>query len=122
MSAGAFTRAFYDTNNGIRLAIRVQPETLAATLGGTVNASKTAPADQGYPRATVHKSRKSPGIHARTVTLQFTATPPTGYKVGSTYILPVMDLAVWTNLSEGAVCTYLGVAAEVVSTNPEKIR
>lgn len=122
MSAGVFTRSRYTTDAGIVVPIRVQPETLTATLGASANSGSTNDVTPGYPRATVSKSRRSIGIHARTVTLKFTGTAPTGYAANQTYTIPVMSRTVWLTLSEGVTCTYLTVAAEVVSVNPEKIR
>lgn len=122
MSAGVFTRARYETNLGVVVPIRVQPETLTAVLGSANNASADEDITIGYPRAVSSRSQRSPGIHARTVTLKFTAAPPTGYAVGQTYRIPVMQEEVWNALGEGIECNYLGVAAEVVSVRAEKIR
>lgn len=121
MSSGVFSRSKYETNLGVVVAIRVQPETIAATLGGAPNAAPADDITTGYPRATVSKSRRSVGIHARMVTIAFT-TPPTGYAVGQTHSLPVLTEAVWDGLAEGVACTYLGVAATVVSVTAEKVR
>lgn len=123
MSAGKFTKGKYQTNGGIVVPIRVQPETLSATLGQGTNSSVTGEIVPGYPRATISRSKRSVGIHARSVTLRFTgATPPTGYAAGETYRIPVMSPTVWNALGEGVSATYLGAPAEVVSTSPEKIR
>jgi len=122
MSSGVFTRAKYTTDAGTIVPIRVQPETLAATLGGTANATAAGAVTPGYPKATVSKSRRAYGIHARTVTLAFIGTPPDGYAPNQTLTIPVMSLTVWQGLSEGVACTYLAKTAEVVSVNPEKIR
>lgn len=123
MSAGLFTKGKYTTNAGVVVAIRVQPETLSATLGGTANASASGAVTPGYPRATVSKSKRSVGIHARTVTLRFVgAAAPAGYASNQTYTIPVMSAALWDTLAEETACTYQATPATVVSTSPEKIR
>ena len=121
MSAGAFITAFYTTNAGNKVAVRLQPETTQVILGGGTNVPGTGPADSGWPSAVVSKSRRGIGIHPRLATVKFTGTPPTGYKAGSTYRIVVLNEAVWTPLGKGSIGQYLGQDIEVVSTTPEKI-
>lgn len=122
MSAGAFTRSFYTTNAGNVVPIRVQPETLQATIGGVGNLSAGGPATAGFPSATVSGSRRGIGIHPRTVTLTITGAPPTGYKLAQSYTIPVVNQAAWDAAITGTVASYLGAAAEVLSANPERIK
>ncbi len=122
MSAGAFERTRYTTDGGAQVNIRVQPETLAASLGGTVNAGSATAADAGYPSAIVSKSRRGIGIHPRTVTVKFQgASVPAGYLAGQSYTIPVMSDSAWANLASGSSITYLGTACDFISKNPEKI-
>jgi len=123
MSAGVFELYFYETNGGLKSAIRLQPETIQAVLGGAVNASATGPATVGSPRVRVSASRRANGIHPRTVTVRFTTgTAPTGYAMGQTYTLPVLTETVWDGITDGAAMTYLGTTGTVVSKDSEKIK
>lgn len=121
MSAGAFKRAFYETNVGNIAPIRVQPETIAATVGG-LNASATGPKTPGFPGVSVSRSRRSRGIHPRLATVTFTGTPPTGYLAGQSYAIPILTPARWANIGEGDTGTYLGQPIEVVSVTDEAIK
>jgi hypothetical protein len=122
MSAGAFLAdAKYESNNGSVHAIRVQPETLQLSIGGTANASPAGDVDSPF-RARVGRSNGGYGLKPRAVTVRFTGTPPTGYKAGETYRVPVMQSTLWDTANAGTVCEYLGVAGVVVSTSPESIR
>lgn len=121
MSAGNFVNAIYVTDNGDKVPIKVQPETLTATVGGGANASGAAPADAGFPSADSSRSKKSIGIHARTVSLKFTATSPTGYAANSILRIPVMTQAAWTAATKGSVVNYLGVAGVVTGRSPEYV-
>lgn len=122
MSAGAFDpTAKYESNTGSIHSIRVQPETLALTIGGTANAVPAGAVDSPF-RAQVSRSNGAYGLKPRAVTIRFTAAPPTGYKADETYTLPVMQATLWDTANAGTVCEYLGVAGIVVSTSPESIR
>lgn len=123
MSAGEFVRTFYklDTGNGGGIVrARVQPETLAAEINSVANAGATGP-------ATVPITAKSSGgknefgVNMRSVTLEFTSSPPDGYS-GDPVSIPVLQedtFAAWTN---GETGTYLGVAVEVIGRSPETVR
>ena len=122
MSAGAFTTdSKYETNQGSIHAIRLQPETLALTIGETANTSPDGAVDSPF-RARVSRSNGAYGLKPRTVTVRFTAAPPEGYKADQTYTLPVLQPTLWDTANAGTVCEYLGVAGVVVSTSPESIR
>lgn len=122
MSAGNFTLSFYATNASFIAPARIQPETLLATFGSGPNATPGGPATAGIPRIIISKSRKAYGIHPRTVTVRFTATPPTGYALGQTYTIPVLTQGAWDAVTDGATGTYLGVATVVVSKAPEIVK
>jgi hypothetical protein len=121
--AGSFTDTFYemsDENGGYILSCRVQPETLAATIGGTANAGAAGPAD-APGSATISQGRRSAGVNMRYVTLKWTVDPPDDYD-GLTGRIPVLTpatFAAWTLGSEG---TYLTTACKVVGRNGETVK
>ena len=123
MSAGTFETAFYETsseNGSFKLRCRVQPETLAATIGGTANDGVTGPAT-APGSATISQGRRSAGVNMRYVTLKFTGTPPTGYS-GDPVRIPVLDPAVFAEWTLGRTGTYLGAAVEVVGRVGETVK
>jgi len=123
MSAGQFTNNFYETsseNGGFILRCRVQPETLAAEIGGLANAGPLGPAT-APGSATSSQGRRSAGVNMRYVTLGWTGTPPTGYS-GDPVRLPVLDPATFTAWTLGATGTYLGAAVEVLSRVGETVK
>lgn len=120
MSAGAFEITRYETDPGTIHPIRVQPETLAATLGGTANAAPTGAAT-GLGSASVSRGRRANGINARLVRLRFTATPPTGYLANSTIAIPALTPEFFDAATRGATGTYLGVAVVAAGRSPETI-
>ena len=113
MSSGAFTLAQYSTDADNIVPLRVQPETLAATLG-SVNASATGSLSAGFPSAQVSKSKRGLGIHARTVS-------PEGYAVGAILRIPVTTKARFDALSKSSAVTYLTKTGKVVGKSPERI-
>jgi len=119
MSAGEFIIAGYSTDNADIVPIRVQPETLAATLG-TANASAGSTFATGFPSAQVSKGKRAIGINARTVSIRLTAELG-GYKEGSILRVPVMTQARWAALGKGSTVTYLSTAGVVVGKSPETI-
>jgi len=122
MSAGNFTTAFYELsaeNGGYIMSCRVQPETLAATIGGTANAGVTGPAT-APGSATISQGRRTAGVNMRYVVLQWTADKPEGYE-GRTVKIPVLDPAVYADWTKGATGTYLGEAVKVVGRQGETV-
>lgn len=123
MSAGVFETRKYSSNTLTTLhRIRVQPETLAATLGGTANAEATGTAV--LPSAQVSKSKRSLGINARTISLKFASgDEPTGYKPDSPITIPWLqnNSAFLTAVPGVTAVTYLGATAILVGTSPEKV-
>lgn len=118
MSAGAFTRTFYEDDDGDIHPIRVQPETLSATFASTANAAPAGPTDSDIS-AQITGSRRGLGLFARYVTVRFTATPPTGYLANQSYKIAVPTLSVFNGISVNGVAEYLGVAAQVISKTSE---
>lgn len=107
MSAGDFLDAFYQTDNGDIVPIRIQPETASLTLNAVANAAATGPASPGFPSAKVSGGRREFGINARLVRVRFTGTLPPGYSGGKSIItLPVLAQSVWAGYSKGQTGTY----------------
>ncbi len=120
MSAGAFEFGLYESNAGQRYTVRVQPETKAFAFGALTNSYPTGTADfpGRYPLNLGGKRRKP--FSARSVSIRFTTTPPTGYKANSIIRIPIFRAALYDAISEGVTnCTYLGVACEVVGKSAE---
>lgn len=122
MSSGAFLDSFYISNElSSTHPIRVQPETVALELGGTANA---APAGTGaiLPSAQVSRGKRSIGINARTVTIEFTATK-SGYLAGSKITLPWLTFSTFAAIKPKVTTgTYQEVACKVVGKSPETVR
>jgi len=121
MSAGAFDLVSYRSDDGKNIPARVQPETLQATFGGTINAAPTGAPDAGYPSVVISKSKRSHGIHPRTVTVRITAGLPAGYLSPGSFVIPCMNTAAYTAATKGAVAGYLGGTGVVVGKSPEVI-
>jgi len=123
MSAGTFDISQYSSNTlGTIHRIRIQPETLAATLGGTANAAPSGTAV--LPSAQVSQSKRSLGINARTITIKFASgDEPSGYKPDSPITIPWLqnNSAFLTAVPGITAVTYLGNDAILVGTSPEKV-
>ena len=112
--------AKYEADDGTIYRIRVQPETLAASIGG-VNASPGGSVD-GQGTVRVGGGARQFGIRARSVSVRFTGTPPTGYDEGEILRVPILTPSRYASISLGTTGTYLGVPCEVVGKNPERVR
>lgn len=121
MSQGAFLRSRYTDNQGAIHPVRVQPETVALVIGTNTNTAPTGAITNGIT-ARVSGSRRQIGLLTRTVTFVFTGTPPTGYLANSPLTLPWLQTTGFSTIARGATGTYLGVAIEVISTSPERVR
>lgn len=120
MSAGEFVRSRYESDAGNVHPIRVQPETIAATIGS----ANTAPAgtiDLSIS-AKVSGGRRELGLIARKVRLAFTGAAPTGYAEDSIVSIPILTPTVYDGIAVGTTGTYLGAAVEVVGKTPESSR
>ena len=122
MSSGAFVNSIYQMDAGTFASIRVQPETLQLSVGGSANAPGAGPVD--FPlRAKGSKTVREYGLGARGVTIKFpVGGAPTGYKDDSPITLPVLTQAVYNAAVPGAVIQYLGSTAELVGRTPERLR
>jgi len=124
MSAGVFETHLYSSNvTGTIHPIRIQPETLALSLGGTANAAATGTAV--LPSAQVSKGKRSIGINARTVTVKFAdGDEPDGYKPNSPITVPwLQNNAAFLNAVPGVTAvSYLGETAILVGKSPEFVR
>jgi len=124
MSAGAFTLSKYESNAGNIYNVKVQPETLAASIGtGGAAATNTPPAgavDQEVS-AIVGGSTRTNGIHTRGVRLRFTGAVPDGYLANSVVFIPALNETFYNAATKGAEGTYLGVGVRVVGRRPETI-
>lgn len=121
MSAGAFTKARYITDQGDTHPIRVQPETLSLTFGSTPNDPPPPPVDTPLS-VKVSNGNRSFGVKPRSVTIAFKVTAPTGYKVGSYIRLPILQPGLYNAINVDDTCTYLSNTATVIGKNPERIR
>jgi len=127
MSAGAFSFTRYEYNGGaIVRRIRVQPETLGLTLGGTANTAPTAAlAPTGLETLKFRSGRRGFGVKPRTVTVRMTAdgTGSTGdyLGTGSLHTIPILQESVWQGYAAEQTGTYLGIACEFVNKSNEEI-
>lgn len=120
--AGSFQRAKYSTDTGTVVNVRVQPETLALDIGGNTNDEPSGNRAAGWPSAKVSGGRRTIGINCRSVSLQFTGTPPTGYKALGIISVPIMTKATYDLITQGDTGTYLGAAVEVIGKSGEVIK
>lgn len=120
MSQGAFLETKYQADNGDVHPIRVQPETVAASLG-TANIAPTGAVTIDL-FATARKSKRSYGVGARTARLRFTGAVPDGYKPGQVLTVPVLTIAVYNGLTRASTITYLGQPAALVGKSAETKR
>lgn len=126
MSAGAFTTAVYaasygggDTNFH---PIKVQPETLEASVDAVVNISTTETVTSPIS-ASVSRGRRSIGLLARLVYLQLTGDPPTGYAAGARTKIPALTAAFYSAaIAPAAEISYLGTTWKKVGSSPEVTR
>lgn len=119
MSAGDFVSAIYETDAGNFCNIKVQPETLAATIAASANGSGAGPVNQ-EASAIARKGKREIGVGARYITVSFAGAPPTGYS-GDTVTIPIMTPAVYAAASIGTPVTYLAASGVVVGKSAEDI-
>lgn len=126
MSAGVFEKGKYLDNTGNCYAVRVQPESKGLTLGAVGNSYPTDAIDPNLPTLAISQNRRGFGVKVRTVTVKLTAdgTNETGDYLGegAKLTVPVFDPAVYAQYGQGQTGTYLGIACEFSSKNPELIR
>lgn len=117
MSAGNFVRSRYESDAGNIHPIRVQPETIAANIGGA-NAAPAGTVDVAIS-ARVSGGNRQLGLTARKVRLAFTGGSPTDYADDSIVTIPVLTPAIFNAIAVGQTGTYLGQAVEVVGKTSE---
>ena len=122
MAAGSFLSTVYQANQSARrYKVKVKADTESLTIGAVVNAPVGGiPTEQ--VSAQVGGSRRGIGMHARHVTLEFTAALPTGFVTGSTVTVPILKPDVFDALNGGEAGSYLGVPVKVIGLTPEKFR
>lgn len=121
MSSGAFIRSRYQaTYNTANIhPIRVQPETIAASIGGVTNAAPTG--TQNNPiSAKVSGSKRTVGLIPRKIIIAApTSSPPTGYLPGGKTTIPALTESFYNAAIKGVTCTYLGAAFQVIGRTTE---
>lgn len=129
MSSGLFQITAYNASYDAAQVhkIKVQPETLALSVGSVVNSAPTVLPTSPIS-AMVSKSKRSLGLHAATVTLKSTATTasPAGYAVGSITTIPLLNESIRSAVASATSATavsYLGVTTwKIYGYSPEKVR
>jgi hypothetical protein len=121
MSAGEFSISKYETNNGDVVPIRVQPETLALTIGAATNDAPAGDVQTGWPSANATANRRQNGINVRYVRLKWSAGAPTDYAANSVLVVPILTKAMWDGIARGQTGTYLGSGVTVATKINEKI-
>lgn len=124
MSAGAFVITKYAASYGDAdqiHPIRVQPETITASIGGTTNAAP-AGAINNPIQCRVSGGKRAIGLLARYVTIKFPATDqPTNYQAGGTTRIPALTTTFYNAAVRGATVTYLNATCKVVSRSRERV-
>lgn len=119
MSQGAFGVALYYTNKGNVCNVKIQPETLGATVGGQVNSNIAGTVNQ---QASANVSgRRGNGVFCRKVNLVFTGAPPAGYSANGRLSVPWLTEAGWDIIEKGDTGTYLGAAVRCTGKTAESI-
>lgn len=120
---GQFTNAKYEASEGTFIfPIKVQPETIAFEAGGQVNSLPAGDVTANLPSATVSKSRRSIGVHPRTVSVKVTSTGVTANNaVGTVIQIPIFSKSAYAAYKKGDTGTYNDDAVTVVGKNGEKI-
>lgn len=122
MSAGEFISSKYESNSGSIYKIRLQQETVDATINAIANTPVASAVDQEVS-AKASGGKREIGMIARTVTLRFTGAPPTNYS-GDDVTIPVLSQATydaWTSPAD-LTGTYLGAAVVVAGQSAERKR
>lgn len=120
MSAGQFASSKYQADSGNIYSIRVQPETLLATIGGTANAAPAGAVDQEVS-AKVSKGNRGIGMKPRAVTFRWTGAAPDDYNPQGLVTIPILTQALYNAIVKDAAVSYLGATGAVVSKSPERV-
>lgn len=123
MSSGRFTNSVYEDDNGTLRPIRIQPETLAATIGGTANAAPAGTPAAGIPRVKLSAGRREFGVYARRVSCTWDeGLAPAGYDERTPFSIIVLNPTVFSGAPLGGAVDYLGGTATIVGKASESIR
>lgn len=120
---GEFVISKYEASDGTFIyPIKLQPETLAASIGSVTNSAPTGAITAFLPSASVTKSKRGIGMHPRTVTLKVTSTGVLANNAKGTLIrLPILSKANFAAIKQGDTGTYQDDAILVVRKNPEVV-
>jgi len=123
MSQGAFVIVGYRRDSGgTTHSIRIQPETLALRIGGTLNLSSSFA--RISPSALADPTRSRAGIYARMLHFKFApGQTPEGYSPGGTHSLPwLIDNGAFRGVVRGSTGSYLGRPVVFVGKSLEVVR
>jgi hypothetical protein len=123
MSAGGFTVTRYSaTYDSTEIhPIRVQPETLLASVGGTANSAPSGSVTNPIS-ARVTGGSRTLGLIARKVRLRLPPTgQPTGYLAGGVITIPALNQTFYNACVKGAAITYLEVTCTVLGRTTEYV-
>jgi hypothetical protein len=121
MSAGSFEAGKYSSDGGVVFGCTAQPESKGLTLATVANAYPTGVVTSPVS-AKLSGGKRKIGLTARTVSIRFTAAPPTGYATNAILRIPVFTSTAYNAYVKGATGTYLATACVVVGRSPERIR
>jgi hypothetical protein len=108
MSSGGFASTRYEDDLGNVRRIKVEGDTLLLNIAGSVNAPPSGQITEGIPSAKVTRGAKEIGLKPRYVVCKWTTNPPTNYKPGVNFELPILDPVTFAAINEGDTGTYLG--------------
>lgn len=121
MSAGAFSRSKYEADDGEIHPIRVQPETIDASVGGNDNTAPAGAVTIGLS-ARVSQSARAFGLRPRLVSLAWFADPPADYDPLGIIRIPILRKAAYDDIVVGDSGSYLGGTVIVIGKSPESKR
>lgn len=119
MSSGKFTSSKYESDSGNIYSIRVQPETLLASINSVVNAAPAAVVDQEVS-AKVSKGNRGIGMKPRTVSIRWDAAP-TDYDPNTIIRVPILKKSVYDGITKDQTVSYADGTGKVVSKSPERV-
>lgn len=122
MSSGRFTRTVYESDTNEIHPIRLQPETVAATIGGAANAAPTGAATSDIS-ADVSRGARELGLRPRFISGTWEeGGAPAGYDERTPVRIPILTQSLFDAASVNGTGTYLGSTFTIVSKTPESRR
>lgn len=121
MSSGPFDDSIYTSDEGDTYPVKIQPETLGATINGVANAAAPGPADQQI-YARVSGARRGYGVFTRTVRLEVTGVGTSNLTVGSVITIPALTQTFYAACRGSRTGTYNGANVRTVGRSPERIK